>query len=569
MRPYLLLAALFFCTAAAAAAPVTTLYAHGHVYTGNPAAPWAEAIAVDGATIVAVGSDAALEKYRSRGRTVDLKGRTVIPGLVDAHLHLLFGALTLDGLNLSTPERSLTANEPEAFVAALAAYAKQHPEKRVLIARADFSTAEPNAPDRALLDRAAPDRPLVVHNTSEHAVWVNTKALELAGITDAPLDSPAAERGVFRNASGRPSGMLLEGAQDRVHSAVLNLLTTEEKLKLVRQAARYLNSFGITSVVNATGNLAEIELYAALRDRGELTVRTRTAFGAVSVPHRLTPEFLADLETARTKYHDDWVAANLVKFFADGSTGFIPPLVYRPAEYRVLAEELDRRGFQLMTHAQRGDSVHMILDAYENAIAKNGPRERRLRIEHSFLIPDADIGRYARLNVIAGIQPAFCCSELGTGYDAKDPTVSDRWRTLLDRGVTLALSSDWPCMWPPDPYLNIQQAVTRQAWRSPDTAVIDAGVFDGAGNGGARPLAGQYYGKSEAITVRESIDGYTRGAAFAADAEKRVGTLEVGKAADLVVLSQDIFAVPADRIGATKAVLTVVGGRTVYEAVSH
>src|SRR4029077_16870890 len=126
-----------------------------------------------------------------------------------------------------------------------------------------------------------------------------------------------------------------------------------------------MNRYGITSVVNATGSLAEIQLYAALRDRGQLTLRIRTAFGAVAANHRLTPEFLADLEKARALYHDDWVSANLVKFFADGGSGMIPPLTYEPAEYRKLVLELDKRGFQIMTHALRSDSARMVLDAYE------------------------------------------------------------------------------------------------------------------------------------------------------------------------------------------------------------
>src|ERR1039458_4308242 len=147
-------------------------------------------------------------------------------------------------------------------------------------------------------------------------------------------------------------------------------------------ATRHLNSYGITSVVNATGNLAEIKLYAELRDRGALTVRTRTAFGAVSVPHQLTPQFLADLDEARTTYHDEWGSANLVKFFADGFTGLLAPLVYQPDQFRTLVVELDRRGYQLMTHATRFDTVHMVLDAYEEAERTNGPRDRRLRIGH-------------------------------------------------------------------------------------------------------------------------------------------------------------------------------------------
>jgi len=130
---------------------------------------------------------------------------------------------------------------------------------------------------------------------------------------------------------------------------------------MLRDATRHLNSLGLTSIVNATGDLEELKLYAALRDRGELTVRTRTAFGAVAVQHRLTPQFLAELDQARGLYHDDWVAANLVKFFADGGTGLVPPLVYSAQDYETLVMDLDQRGYQIMTHALRADSVHMIL----------------------------------------------------------------------------------------------------------------------------------------------------------------------------------------------------------------
>ena len=142
------------------------------------------------------------------------------------------------------------------------------------------------------------------------------------------------------------------------------------------------------------GILAEIQLYGALRDRGELTVRTRTSFGAVAVNHHLTPEFLADLEKARTLYHDDWVSANLVKFFVDGGTGLIPPLTYQPAEYKKLVLELDKRGFQIMTHAYRPDSTHLVVDTYEEAERVNGPRDRRFRIEHGDFLPAADIPRW-------------------------------------------------------------------------------------------------------------------------------------------------------------------------------
>lgn len=451
-------------------------------------------------------------------------------------------------------------------MASVRAFAAAHPAERVLIVRADFSSEPPAAPTRALLDQAVADRPVVVHNSTEHALWVNSKALELAGIGDDPVADVEAERNVVREAGGRPTGLLLEAAQELMNRAVLRELRTEEKLALLRNATRYLNQFGITSIVNATGDLAELELYAMLRDRGELTVRTRTAFGAVAVPHHLTAPFLADLETARSRYHDEWVSANAVKFFVDGSSGMYPPLVYRAAEYRALVQELDRRGFQLMTHAERRDSIHLALDAYEAAVRANGARDRRLRIEHDFVITDGDIERHAALAVIAGVQPAFCCGDSGTSYDPGDPTPSDRWRTLKSRGAQIAFSSDWPCMWPPDPFVNIQQAVTRQIWRSPDTAGIETAPLDGAQQGGSVPQPGKIYYPEERLSVTEGIDAYTRGAAFASFMDERVGTISKGRLADLAVLSQDIFSVAPADVGRTRAVMTFVGGRLVYDA---
>jgi len=540
---------------------------HGHIYTGDSARPWAEAIAIEGSRIAEIGSDRSLSaRWRSRARTIDLKGRTVIPGFIDAHMHMLFGALEIAGVNLSTPTRSITPAQPQDLIEAIRAYAASHPQSRVLIGRADFSSQPPSAPTRDLLDQAVSDRPLVVHNSTEHSLWVNSRALEMAGITDEPLADPEEERYVVRDASGRPTGLLLEAAQESMNRAVMHELNLEEKLALLRDASRYLNRFGITSIVNATGNLAEIELYGMLRDRGELTVRTRTAFGAVAVPHHLTPAFLQDLDTARRRYHDEWVSANVVKFFVDGSSGMYPPLVYRATEYKALVVELDKRGYQIMSHAERRDTIHLALDAYEDAIRANGPRDRRLRIEHDFVISDADAARQARLGVIAGVQPAFCCSDVGTSFDPNDPTPSDRWHTLLSDGAELAMSTDWPCMWPPDPFVNIQQAVTRQIWRSPDIAGIETAPFDGAQQAGAVPQLGKIYYPEERIGVREAVNAYTSGAAHASFFDGRVGALTKGSYADLVVLSQDLFTVPAADIGKTRALLTLVGGRIVYDA---
>ena len=543
-----------------------TLLIHGHIYTGNPKAPWAQALAISGTRIDAVAADQEVLAHKQpQTKIIDLEGRTVIPGISDSHVHMWFGGLELNGLNLSSPEGTITPDDPEKFVREIKAFAATHRNDKVLIVRADFNTTPPSTPTHDLLDRAVPDRPVIVHHTAEHSLLLNTKALALAGITDEPVADPAEEKNIIRDASGHPSGLLLEAAMAIMERALQPLFTEEQKLAFLRDASHHLNQYGITSVVNATGNLAEIQLYAALRDRGELTVRTRTSFGAVAVNHHLTPEFLADLERARTLYHDDWVSANLVKFFVDGGTGLIPPLTYQASEYKKLVLELDKRGYQIMTHAYRPDSTHLVVDAYEEAERLNGPRDRRFRIEHGDFLPAADIPRVKQLSVVTSMQPSFCCDDNGSNYDPKDRTTTDRWQSLKTSGGRLAFGSDWPCIWPPDPFVAIQEAVTRHIWKPATGNEFPGGVFDGAGQAGYM-VTSDVYSPEERLTVEQAVNAYTQGSAYARFSDDRLGTLEVGKEADLAVLSQDIFSIKPEEISKTKVLTTMVAGKVVFES---
>jgi len=207
-----------FCAAIAALFLPTSLFAgetlliHGHIYTGNPKAPWAQALAITDTRIEVVGTDQEiLRRQQAKTDVIDLHGQTVIPGISDSHTHMWFGAMELHGFNLSMPESSITPDNPDAIVAKIKAFAADHPGDNVLIGRADFGTVPPAVPTHELLDRAVSDRPVIIHNTSEHALWVNAKALAFAGITDQPVADPAEERNVIRDASGHPSGLLLEG----------------------------------------------------------------------------------------------------------------------------------------------------------------------------------------------------------------------------------------------------------------------------------------------------------------------------------------------------------------------
>ena len=545
---------------------IDTVLIHGHIYTGNPKAPWAQALAIAGTRIDAVGTDdEILSRKSAKTDVIDLRGRTVVPGFSDDHTHMWFGALELHGLNLSTPEFSIAPeDDPEGVVSRIKAFAASHPNDRVLFVRADFSTTPPSTPTHELLDRAVADRPVVVHNTAEHALWLNGRAMVLAGLTDQPVANPEEEKYIIRDASGHPSGILMEAAQAIMERALASQFSLEEKLALLRGASQHLNSYGITSVTNASGDLAEIQLYAALRDRGQLTVRTRTAFGAVGVKHHLTPEFLADLDKARTLYHDDWVSANLVKFFADGGTGLIPPLIYEPAEYKKLVLELDKRGFQIMTHTYRPDTSQLVVNTYEEVEKINGSRDRRLRVEHADFVSAQDIPRMAKLSLIASMQPTFCCDENGSNYDPRDRTTTDRWQSMEKSGVMLAFGSDWPCTWPPNPLVAIQEAVTRQIWR-PAKGGNDfpGGTFDGAGQGGTVATKDAYV-PEERLTVEQAVNAYTQGSAYARFSDDRIGTLEAGKEADLAVLSQDIFSIKPEEIGKTKVEITMAGGKVVF-----
>jgi hypothetical protein len=536
-----------FCSGTASADSL--LVVNAHIYTGTPGHLFAEAMAVKDGRISAVGSTADIEKQRqSDSRVLDLGGKTVIPGFIDSHVHSMFGSMALYGLNLYSPERTVSpVTQPDEFVAAFKSYAAAHAKDKIIFGRVAFNPQQ--APSRALLDKAVPDRPLVIHNTSEHSLWVNSKALELAGITNKPVPNADEDKGIFRNPDGSPTGVIREIGMEVMERAVLKTLTTEEKLSLLRAGMSYLNSFGITTVINATGDLDQIELFGALRDRNELTVRTRNSFGAVAYPHHLTPQFLKDLETAKTKYHDDWVAANLVKFFADGASGPWPP-IYTAQQFKDLIFDLDSRGYQIMTHALQADSAKMVLDGYEALEAAHGKRDRRLRMEHADRINKEDLPRFAKLSVSASMQPMFCCGPEGDGTMTRD-----QWNSIVSSGANIMFSSDWPCTWPPNPLQGIQQAVTREVWSRGE-----------AGNPAPRVDLGGTSTPAERLSVEVAVNAYTRNGAYAAFMDQKLGTLEPGKLADFAVLSQDIFSTAPQAIATTRVVETVVGGRTVYSA---
>jgi len=318
--------------------------------------------------------------------------------------------------------------------------------------------------------------------------------------------------------------------------------------------------------VNATGDIAEMELYQELHQRGELTVRMTTAFAAdVGVRHTASPEELATFDEARQRFHDDWVRAGIIKFFADGviethTAAMLEPYantpgqkgstLYTAEEFRREFLELDKRGYQVMTHAIGDGAVRTTLDAYEAVEKEDGPRDRRWRVEHIEAIKPADVPRFAKLGVIVSIQP-WCCPSLGE-KSGDEPWADNvgagrleeglRWHDLAASGALIITGSDWPVD-TLNPFPTMQIALTRKS-------------LDGQPAGGFYP--------EQRLTLEELLAGYTRNGAYAEFMEKKVGSLERGKLADVIVLSQDLSKVPAGSVGQTKVLLTVVGGKIVW-----
>jgi predicted amidohydrolase YtcJ len=524
------------------------LLIHGHVYTANSGAKWAEAIAITGDKIDAVGSDAEITKLRQPNtRIVDLRGKTVLPGFTDNHLHLWFGALALHGVNLANLKESITPDDHAQFASRIKAYAASHPAESVIYVRSTFLFAGyKTKATHAFLDSIVSDRPMVIHDTTEHALFVNGKTLALAGIGDRPLPNADENQFVERDAGGHPTGIIREGAMDLIERSLPDP-PLADRVAMLYQAEQFLNSFGVTSAVAATGGLHDLENYAALRKQGRLTLRIRQAFGSVAVDHHLTPQFLADLEKARSEYHDDWIQANMVKFFMDGA-GTAP--LYTVEDYNRIVLELDRRNIHVMSHALSVPAAHEALDGLAAVEKANGPKDRRFRMEHASNLAAGDVARFGQLGMIPSMQPAFCCFDFARG-GGSSPAKQSEWQSLRKGGATLVFSSDWPCSWPPSPLLGVQMATERELRSQFDLtdkpnphAVTDA--------------------PDQGMSVEEAVLAYTRDAAYANFMEKKLGTLEAGKLADLVVLPTDIFTLRPDQIGKTLVTATVVGGKLVY-----
>jgi hypothetical protein len=521
------------------------------VHTMDRNQPGAEAVAVIGNRIAAVGSTKDIKKLAgSNTKQIDAKGQLVLPGFNDAHVHFMSGGFQLSSVDLRD------ATSPQEFAERIRDFAAKLPEGRWITGGDWDHERWPDAklPTKELVDRYTPNTPIFVNRLDGHMSLANSLALKLAGVNSQTLDPPGGV--IVRDPkTGEPTGVLKDAAQGFVWK-VIPPASFEEKLAAARAATNHAASLGVTSVQDMSAGV-DVGVYQTLLDRGELKTRIYAVWPLPSWDR-----------LARTGVRAHFGSAMLrtggLKGFADGSLGSTTALFYEP--YRdapntsgipsgemfpegAMLERIrgaDKAGLQVLIHAIGDKANTLILSMYEQVEQENGDRDRRFRIEHAQHLRAQDIGRFARDKVIASMQPYHAIddgrwAEKRIGKDRAKTTYA--FRSLLDSGATLAFGTDWTVA-PLDPMLSVYAAVTRR-------------TLDGKNPNGWVP--------AQKISVEEAVRAYTVGSAFAEFQENKKGTIAPGKLADLVILSRDIFRVDPKEIEKVKVVMTIMDGRVVYE----
>jgi hypothetical protein len=522
---------------------------NGRVWTGGPTPSHAQAIAIDGERIVAVGTNAAVASLRTAAtRVMDAAGRRVLPGFNDAHLHFMLGAASLTEVDLKD------ASNVAAMAARVGDRAASSPGRWMRGGGWDEQRfAPPRLPSRHDIDPVSAGTPVFVHRYDLHTALVNSLVLRLAGI-DAATPDPRGGT-IVRDERGEPTGVLKDAAI-RLVERVVPAPTFDERVEVARRGLRHAAALGLTSVQDMNPADADLDVYAFLAERGEMTLRLSAAMLEIPLAERVKAGTVRVL-------NGPYVKTGKAKGFADGSLGsttalFFEPYADAPDQYGLLSDQmqpleamrerlrvLDAAGLQLCIHAIGDRAVSLVLDLAADLERSNGRRDRRFRIEHAQHVAPADLDRFAALGVVASVQPYHVIddgrwAEARLGLERVKTTFP--FRSFLDRGVCVAIGTDWPVA-PLDPRLTLYAAVTRAP-------------VDGRHPGGWVP--------EQKIGLAEAIEGYTRTAAFAEFAEHEKGTIAPGKLADLVVLGEDVFEVPAEAIRDVPVDGTIVGGRVVH-----
>lgn len=544
---------------------------NGRVLTMDSTRPTAEAVAVVDGLIAAVGDNATVEALRGPDtKIIDARGGSVVPGFIEAHMHLFSGAAELAHLQLAG------VHGLDALREAVLAYAAARPNQRMLVGQgADYTILGGERVTRHHLDAILPDRAFIMAAPDHHTYWANTKALEMADVLHGRELTPGNE--IVMGDDGLAEGELRE---NEAFNPVLKL-AGEERVRLglstggepdpvpegderagdraiMRRGLDWCARHGITSIQNMDGNFYQLELLSEVQAEGDLICRVQIPF---HYKNFMTPDALDKASVMAERYDGDWLSSGLVKMFYDGvldswTAVMIEPYadrpdwfgepLFSPEEFKRIATEIDRRGLQIAVHSIGDGATRAVLDGYEAAAKVNGKRDSRHRVEHVELTTASDIQRFVDLGVIASMQPPH---PPGAMSFPLEPTVSrigrQRWpyayptRTLIEAGAHVVFASDWPVA-PIDPIEGMQAAMLRKPWAEdmPD----------------------------QSVSLHQALAGYTVEGAYAEFKEDRKGQLKPGYFGDLVVLSADIEATDPAVLHQVRPVTTICGGRVSYQA---
>ena len=526
----------------------TFIINNARIFTSDPDNPHAEAVAVKGNRIFYVGSNSGVEEFRdSKTRVIDGGGRTLTPGFIDTHVHLLWGAIWMSTAELRE------VNSKEDLKKVLHEFARENNTTDWVVGRGIRYNI---VSTRHELDEIISDRPVYIGAFDGHTAWANTKALEMASILKD--DEREMVNGiVVRDADGLAAGELRESDAMRAVMDLIPLPDDNRKRELLKLAISEFNKTGITSVHNMNGDMEELMAYAALEDAGEMNMR-------VYVPFHVRPEMKEEAlkEAAEmANVQMDYVRGGAAKFFMDGvwesytafnvepyadkpEVGIVTP-IFSLDHFVRMASICDRAGMQIAVHCCGDGAVRQTLDGYQKIQEVNGKRDSRHRIEHIEVCQPEDMPRFKELGVIASMQTSHSPFSLEDDVVWTKRTgpqrwhISFPWRDLKNAGAHLSLGSDWTVM-PFDPLLNIFVALNRKKLAAEDP--------------------------DQRLTLEECIIGYTRDAAYVEFMENEKGQVKVGYLADLTLFSHDLFELKPEDIRTAKPVLTMIDGRVVFEA---
>jgi len=532
-----------------------TVFVHGKVWTENPQQPQAEAVAILGNRIAAVGSSTAILKLAGPStKLIDLGGKRVLPGFNDAHVHFVAGGTSLASVQLGD-----TKSEAQ-FRQRIADYAKNQPKGAwILEGEWDHERWSPaRLPTHQSIDDVSADNPVFVSRLDGHEALANALAMKLAGVDKDTKDVPGGV--IVRDADGNPTGIFKDAAQGLIERVIPP--ANQQQLRVSIEAAeRYAAENGVTSVQDMSAAPDTLRVYEALYHKGKLTVRISGRQPLQSWKRLAGPGIQAN-------FGSESLQIGGLKGFADGSLGsttawLFQPYVDAPNSSGIPSDELskpdemyanirdaDKAGLQVAIHAIGDRANNAILNFYERAERENGPwpggTERRFRIEHAQHLIASDIPRFASLHVIASMQPYQCIDDGRWAEKRIGPErlkTTHAYRSLLDAGATLAFGSDWPVA-PMVPLMGIYAAATRR-------------TLDGKNPNGWVP--------EQKIKVAEAVHAYTVASAFAEGEEAVKGEIAPGKLADLVVLSDDILHIDPVKIEHTRVEMTIFDGKIVYQ----